>query len=271
MIGYLPQIERFSPSRAAQIRQKFKITNSKNTKVERSDVDSVALTTLGNTDTDKDDQEETLQDMQKLADKQLPKEEREKIIAKARQEISKIKIREQKIFALSALAAQIYRWGDKEAAAEIMVDARNLVNLQPKNYKDFLGVWMLASGYAQADPDKAFPLLEDSILRLNETIGALIKIGEFMDVDEDIIEGDEVQVGVFGGGMTREILSVAGAANITIQALAKTDFARTRALANKFERPEVRILAKMLVIRAVLGEKEKVNSEEIKINSDEIK
>jgi hypothetical protein len=267
-IGYLPQIERFSPARAAQIRQKFKlkITNSTRNTRQNDEEEEESLAPqiaeplgsgeVSNPNSKTESQEEALEDLQKLGDKQLPKEEREKIIAKARKEISKMKVREQKILALSGLAAQLYKWGDKEAASEIMVDARSLVNLQPRNYKDFLGVWMLASGYAQADPDKAFPILEDAISRLNETIGALIKIGEFIDVDEEIIEGDEVQVGSFGGELTRGVLSMAGVANITIRALANADFARTKALANKFDRAEVRILAKMLVIRAVLGEKE---------------
>lgn len=254
-------IERFSPSRAAQVRQKFKINDSNKTAIETAEVSGygsgtgVTTTIQDKKDAEAKNREEVLQDAQKLADKQLPKEEREKIIANTRKEILKMKVREQKILALSALAAQLYKWGDKEAAAEIMVDARSLVNLQPRNYKDFLGVWMLASGYAQADPDKAFPLLEDAISRLNDTLGALIKLGEFIDVDEEIIEGDEVQVGAFGGELTRGVLSMAGVANMTIQALANADFTRTRALTNKFDRPEVRILAKMLVIRAVLGDK----------------
>jgi hypothetical protein len=39
----------------------------------------------------------------------------------------------------------------------------------------------------------------------------------------------------------------------TLQNLAKADFAKTRAVVNTFDRPEVRILAKMLVLRAVLA------------------
>ena len=46
---------------------------------------------------------------------------------------------------------------------------------------------MLASGYAEADPDKAFPLLEDTILRVNDTLAAFIKVGEFIDVAGEMI------------------------------------------------------------------------------------
>ena len=41
----------------------------------------------------------------------------------------------------------------------------------------------------------------------------VIKMGEFIDADEEFIEGGEVQVGAFGGAMTREILGALGMAN----------------------------------------------------------
>ena len=44
-----------------------------------------------------------------------------------------------------------------------------------------------------------------------------------------------------------------GATNATLRGLAKSDFTKTKNLANKFDRAEVRILAKMLILRAVLG------------------
>lgn len=82
-----------------------------------------------------------------------------KIVAE-RKIISQTPGKERKLTALSLLAAQVARAGDKALAAELMRDAERLVNPQPKNYRDFLFSWMLASGFAQADPDKAFPLLE---------------------------------------------------------------------------------------------------------------
>ncbi|MEO8073526.1 MAG: hypothetical protein ABI686_09785 [Acidobacteriota bacterium] len=133
-----------------------------------------------------------------------------------------------------------------------MDESRAMVNLQPKNYMDFMQVWLLASGYAQVDADKAFPFLEDAIFRLNDTISAFVKVGEFIDVNGDMIEDGEIQVGSFGGDISRELLRNLGATDTTIRSLAVADFARTRALTNKFDRPEARILAKMLVLRGIL-------------------
>ncbi len=271
-ISYLPQIERFSPTRAAMIRQKFKVKKSSQTAIRSDDdgFDEVSLdqpiatpVSIGNNEIMS--REEFLQDAQKLADNQISKEEKEKIVQQARLTASKMASREMQIAVLSGLATQLFKIGDKEMAREIMNEARALVKFPPKNYKDFLGVWMLAGGYAQAQPDGAFPLLEDAILRLNETIAAMFKIGEFIDADEEIIEGDEVQVGAFGGSMARELLGALGSANPTIHALAVADFEKTKALTNRFDRTEVRILAKMLVLRAILGDKKVDGNETIKI------
>ena len=58
-------------------------------------------------------------------------------------------------------------------------------------------------------------------------------------------------------GLTREL----GSADGTLLLLARADFDKTKSLAYKFDRPEIRILAKMLVLRAVLGDKSQQKSE----------
>ncbi|HMS40939.1 MAG TPA: hypothetical protein PKE69_11980 [Pyrinomonadaceae bacterium] len=253
---YAVLIEKFSPARAQQIRLKFKEPkknegDSVRNTVIAEETDSVSVRRNESTE----QQKQITEEVKKLQNKDLPKEDREKVVAKMREILSKVKSREQKIIGLSLLASQVAAFGDKDLANEIMTEARNLVTTSPKNYKEYLSVWMLASGYTQVDTDKAFPLLEDTIFRLNETIAAFIKVAEFIDVNAEIIEDGEIQVGSFGGELTRGLLSELGAANQPLLTLAKADFGRTKGLTNKFDRLEVRILAKMLIIRAVFGEK----------------
>ena len=126
------------------------------------------------------------------------------------------------------LAAQVAKAGDKELADEIMRDAERLVNPQPKNYQDFMLSWMLASGYAEADPDKAFPLLETTILRANETISAFVKVAEFIDVNEEMIDDGEVQVGMFGGSMIRGMTQRTRHGRLTINSLAQSGFCKNK-------------------------------------------
>jgi hypothetical protein len=266
MLMYVSLVEKFSPARAAQIKQKFAASNERkdanqmtrviNGTEELGEIREDSATTQLKTQADIKKQEEQLfKDAENLSAKQLSREEREKLIGEAQKTIAKMKSSEQKIMVLTVLALHVVQSGDKELASKIMDDARKLTTPEPKNYREFLQAWLLTSGYAQVDADKAFPILEDTILRINETINAFIKVGEFMDLNGEIIEDGEVQIGSFGGEMTRIIPGELGTADASLRSLAIADFARTKALTNKFDRLEARILAKMLVLRAVLGDK----------------
>lgn len=267
-LGYADQIDKFSPGRGAQIKRKFAKNDmgSGNPAMGLSNAAANAMVRglgTGNSNanvanTDEDErarvQMQLLKDVQGLT-KELPKEERDKVVAKVRQVISSTLGKEKKITALSLLAAQVARAGDKDLADEIMRDAERMINPYPKNYRDFLLNWMVASGYAEVDAEKAFPMIDGMILRANETLAAFVKVAEFIDVNDEMISDGEVQVGMFGGSMVRGVTKELGIANATLVSLAKADFPKTAALTNSFDRIETRVLAKMLVLRAVLDPK----------------
>jgi hypothetical protein len=283
-LQYASVIGKYSPSRAIQIRAKFKDKNSNSASTEYdlvsegappppragSNSNSVTDTRSARRERERSESEkvekELQQNVEKLASKEIPKEEREKIVAQARRILMQTPGKDKKIAGLSALAAQVARFGDKELAAEIMKEAQALVNPQPKNYQDFLLSWMLATGYAESDPEKAFPLLEDTIMRANDTLAAFIKVGEFIDVAGEMIDEGEVQIGVFGGQMVRGLTSELGMAESTLRTLAKADFKKTRDLTSRFDRSEVRILAKMMILRSVLDEGKQAKKEAVEVS-----
>lgn len=272
-LGFVDQIEKFAPGRGVQIRAKYgksggprtmglstmaNATNMAPPKIATTSGMGTNANT-GNPELEKRQQaEKQLADDMKKFDKELPKEERDKVVASARKIIATTPGKDKKITALCLLAAQVAKAGDKDLADLIMRDAERLINPQPKDYRDFLYTWMVSSGYAETNPDKAFPMLEDAILRANETISAFVKVAEFIDVNEEMIDDGEVQVGMFGGSMLRGMTKELSMANSTLIALAKADFSKTKALTNNFDRIEIRILAKMLILRAVLDTKPKV-------------
>jgi hypothetical protein len=272
--SYFVLIEKYAPNRMVQISAKFPnlvkpkpltasvvpITPGRVATVKpaaRVEVETIMTSDDENEDKTRKEQEETMKNVMKLSSKELPKEEREKIIAQARKIIGGMGNKSEKIMALSMLASQVAAAGDKELASEVMKDAQTLVNPEPKNFRDYLEMWFLVSAFANADPEKAFPILEDAIPRLNETLSAFIKVGEFIDVSGEMIDDGEVQVGAFGGSMMSGLTRELGVANLTVRQLAIADFTKTKNLTNKFDRTEVRILAKMLVLRAVLGDEAK--------------
>jgi hypothetical protein len=261
------QIDKYVPGRRSQLRSKYKqgielydtYTNSAmpvNANTSYGSANSnIAVRTAADERAEREKAEAKLfDDIAQLGSKPLSPEDRQKVIVQARSIIARTPGKEKKVMALNLLAVQVMRAGDKDLAAEIMSDAERFVNPQPRNYRDFLLTLMVASGYAETNPDRAFPLLQDTISRVNETIAAAVKVAEFMDVTNEMVSDGEVQVGSFGGAMIRDITKELGMANSTLRALATADFAKTRSLTNTFERTEVRVLAKMLVLRAVLQE-----------------
>jgi hypothetical protein len=268
-------IEKYAPSRAAQIKAKFRkqlsaanappsvietISTNTNSAIYTggtSSANSAAQKAIAERVAREATEKKLMGDIKDLGSKPLPKEERDKIVAQSRKIIAESPGKDKRVTALTLLATQVAQAGDKELASEIMRDAERFVNPQPKNYQDFMMSWVLASGYAETDPDKAFPLLDSTILRANDTISAFIKVGEFIDLQNEMVDDGEVQVGMFGGSMIRGFTSELGLANNTVRALAMADFQKTVNLTNTFDRTETRVLAKMLVLRSVLDTRPK--------------
>jgi hypothetical protein len=258
------------PARAVQIEQKIDLENKKRAAAksagqdgeEKDETSSPYAAAAMSKAKQIEEQEKMLKDFESLGTKKLSDAEREKIIGQSRKMIAEISDPNAKMLALSSLAVQVGKMGDKELAMELMRESERFVSPQPKNYIDFMQSWVLSSSYAQIKPENAFPILEETAFRLNETIAAFIKVGEFIDVNGDLIIDGEVQIGGLGSQIPRGILSSLGATDMTLTSLAKTDFPRTKSLTDKFDRAEVRILAKTLVLRAILGNKQK-NTEDV--------
>lgn len=192
----------------------------------------------------------------KLDQKDLPQEERDKILARARDLLSKTPGREKQIMGLSMLAAQVRKAGDQRLASELMREAASLVTTDPRNYHDFMFTWILIAGYAEADPDRAFPLLEDSIMRANEVIASALRVAEFVDVTGELMENGEFLLGAFGGNMIRGLTSEVKIAEAPLRTLSQHDLERLKSIANRVERPEARVLAKILILRATIGKQD---------------
>jgi hypothetical protein len=281
--NYAREVERFQPGRAIQIRAKVQNRPAAQTRPAPPRV----LTPVGNgygppnansspaaaaaaaASAQREQSEKKMfDDIAKIGGGKLTADQRNKIIQQARTAIMTMPGRDKRVMGLCTLAAQVAKSGDKELAADLMRDALSMVSLQPKNYQDFMLTWMLATGYASVDPDKAFPILEEVVSRGNDLIEALVRLGEFIDVTEEIISDGEFQVGAFGGGMVREITKNLSMADSTIQLLSKANFQKLKDLTNRFGRPEVRVLAKVMVLRALLDVKKPTSAKTLnKISS----
>jgi hypothetical protein len=180
--------------------------------------------------------------VQDLSGENVTAEQRKKIIEEARSKILESSDRDTRFTSLVSLAMQAAQVGDKESAADILVESERLINLQPKVMKEFTDVWLLAKGYAAVKPEKSFALLEDTIFRLNSVIDAYVRFSEFQN-GEMLVESGEVKMGDYGGQM----FGFFSAAGDVVGKLADADFGRTKELADKFERPEFRVETRLMI------------------------
>jgi hypothetical protein len=283
LINYARDVERYQPARAVQIRSRAQAqtqTRMANIRtvssappatfrgpVNANVTGNGAVFAVANSPEQlarvqrEANEKKLMDDITKVSNPKISADQREKTIAQLRKTIAATPGKDKKIIALSALAGQVVKSGDKDLAAEIMRDAAAFVNPQPKNYQDFLLSWMLAAGYASVEPERSFVILDELIGRCNEVIVAAIRTAEFVDTNDEIVVDGELQIGGFASGpgsaMVKGLTTSLSGFDSVLMTLAKADFQKTRELTNRFERPEARVLAKMLVLRAVLGDKTK--------------
>ncbi|MBV9210366.1 MAG: hypothetical protein JOZ52_07040 [Acidobacteria bacterium] len=167
-----------------------------------------------------------------------------------RKYLSSVATNEERISALAQLASAVALKGDKKIALQLLEEARNLSPSRPKYSRQLVAQLQIARAYAVADPDQSFAILEPSIDRLNDIIAAGIMLGEFF-AEEDAVRDDELVIHPF----IQMIESFQMQYGRDLNTLARANFTRTRDAAEKFQRYEVRLLARLLLAQSILAPK----------------
>ncbi|HEY6122488.1 MAG TPA: hypothetical protein VIV66_21210, partial [Pyrinomonadaceae bacterium] len=112
-------------------------------------------------------------------------------------------------------------------------------------YQQFDQQLRVAEAFRELDPSRSFEVLEPGIMQLNELLAAAATLSGF-------------EINVFRDGE----LPLDGRTNLSsmvtrygeaLGALAKNDFDRAQALANRFQPTEARIMARMPIVQRLLG------------------
>jgi hypothetical protein len=159
---------------------------------------------------------------------------------------------EERIAILTQLAIAVSEKGDKKTALLVLEEARNLSSNRPRYSRQLFARLQIAHAYASIDPSQSLAILETTVDQLNELISAGIVLGEFFG-EEELVRDDEITFGIVGefSDMFQKQFSK------ELALLATEDFKRTRDIADRFQRSEVRIMARLLVAQSVLGQKAK--------------
>jgi hypothetical protein len=165
-------------------------------------------------------------------------------IDEIRQSVTRLKTEDERVRALIQLANSAGKQNEK-LARDLLEDARLIVARRVTSYQQFDNQLRVARAFAPLDPSKAVEVLEIGISQLNELLPAAAILSGF---EVNIFREGELPIQ--GGSQLTGTISRYGQ---QIGALAKNSFDLASAAADKFQSTEARMIARLSIIRAALG------------------
>ena len=168
----------------------------------------------------------------------------------AREVVSRIRSKERRASALAGLAVALALKGDKKGAAQLLEEARGLVDRRPDNEREVEALLEVARGYALVEPAKTFEIIDPLIDHANDMLSAAALLEKFGAGAGLFKKGELVLapgLGEVSGQYARYVKALAE--------LARLDFERTKATADRFNRDEARLMARLVVARSLLSDR----------------
>jgi hypothetical protein len=162
--------------------------------------------------------------------------------------LPKITVKEQRARALAEMAILLEKKGKHDEALNLLEEAQSLVTTDLRNETKSNALLGLMLAYALIEPSRAFVIAERTIDKANDELSKLLLFDKF--IKTGFLKKAEIILGHSGVIHPDFALLKYGKG---ISALAGADFSRTRAAADRFERHELRILARLLIAQAVLN------------------
>jgi hypothetical protein len=141
----------------------------------------------------------------------------------------------------------LHEKGEKEDASALLDEAATLIKTDLNDERQTNSLLTLLCAYAVVDPPKGFALAERTVDRANRQISLLLLVDKVVKsgaIKKNEILLEQPQL------MTLDFLVFKYGKGVA--ALAKADFNRTKALAERFDRNELRLMAQLFVLRGLL-------------------
>ena len=169
----------------------------------------------------------------------------QKKLAEARDLLSRLPLAEQ-ASQLAQLAASFAAEGDKPAAFQLLGEAQALLADRAPNYAQLQAEMQVARAYEDLDASKSMPIVEKVIDQINALVAAALVLNGF-DVQGYFRSGEFI---ITSGNplnmMTQECGRALGSA-------ARKDLDRPRLAAERFQRPEMRVIALLQIAEVALA------------------
>ncbi|HET8677239.1 MAG TPA: hypothetical protein VFO63_15695 [Blastocatellia bacterium] len=145
-------------------------------------------------------------------------------------------------------AAAVIGKGDNKVVIELLEEARSLFGAQAANSIELQTLLEIARTYAKVEPVRSFEIIESVVDQFNTLIAAAAILDGF-EYWRYFREGELMAQA--GGVMLSLVFQCAKDAT----ELARMDFDRAKAVADRFQRAEVRLIARLYVAQGVLSAK----------------
>ncbi|HJR08220.1 MAG TPA: hypothetical protein VJ842_13245 [Pyrinomonadaceae bacterium] len=158
--------------------------------------------------------------------------------------LARIKSTDERVGMLLQLARVTFAKGNSKAATSFLDEAWDLIGGRAKGHSQFSLQLQLAHTYAPIAPARGFEIIEAGITHLNELVAAAAVLDGF---GQEAFAQDELksQEGYIWGSLTAQC-------GDALAALAPADFDHARSAADRFQRPELRLQARLAIARGVL-------------------
>jgi hypothetical protein len=169
-------------------------------------------------------------------------------LASIQQELGRMRRDEERIQLLFYVATSIGA-SDRKAALGLVNQAAEIVNSMKPGRSQLEAQLTLATVYCSLNSDRGFTIMESLLPRLNELVAAATTLDR---VENNYFSDGEWNMSSNGavGALLTRLAHNAGS-------FARMDFDRSVALANQFERNEIRLMAQLKIAQSVIGEQPK--------------
>lgn len=161
-----------------------------------------------------------------------------------RENLSQLRTDDERIDTLLRLSASAVA-NNRTLAQQLLEEARLYTNRRPANYQQIDQQLKLAVAFKDLDASRSFEILEPVVLQLNELLSAAATLSGF---EISVFKDGELPLEGRSG-----LTSVVNGYGNVLGQLAQSDFDRSQMLANRFQLSEPRLMARLAIVRGMLG------------------
>lgn len=175
----------------------------------------------------------------------------------AKQLALRLRTKEARASALSQLALKLAEKGDRKTALQLLGEAQGMINRQPENQEQLNALIQLARAFTLIEPSRAFELIEPMVDQANEMLAAAALLEKFgggrgaAGYGQGLFKKGEM---LMQPGFIMTADQVMAQYGKALAALARADFDHTKGLADRLQRQEARIMARMLIAQSILSD-----------------